>query len=472
MYNNKHYMITTYLLQNCKHCKDILQYIQNNPNVNICLIIVSRDDIEYIKEQEPRIKQFPVAFMGNPKVNGMPYKNSTMLYGSQTILDTLISNFGNPKFGDSLKTKPINTKLLNKKYENYNKLTGNQIEIDYQNNNQGNTASLKNIRRHRNNCFGSSNYIMDRPYGPTDSLFILQGYQTPCANPIRSDLPIRNKVNFGTTPGTIKWKQEKLSRNYKQPKILVSSDNHNQRMLGNDHVHINVPRTYSKDYLNTKVYDPVKLANRYGKFVSGPVNDNAPFLTYGAGSNTRSHITGRNYLPEQIPIENQYKNAYMSGNLQNYLDQNISKQKLMSPGLSSQWSYNAQGTNHRIHTKENNYGKHYRSTNNNGMITSRKVNSSKRLSKSNPMILTQTTFDSSGGNSGIAQYFKRNMFPMNGNNKYGKNSLRPSNKLYKTKSNYGNNESTNKSSNKSTNQSYKKKQMKFTSPLGIEISFD
>ena len=71
-------MITTYLLKNCKHCKSLLEYLKENPNVNICLIMVSKNEIPYIKYQEPRIKEFPVAFSGSPKVNGMPHKNSKM----------------------------------------------------------------------------------------------------------------------------------------------------------------------------------------------------------------------------------------------------------------------------------------------------------------------------------------------------------------------------------------------------------
>ena len=31
-------MITTYLLQDCKYCKQLLSYIKKNPNVNILLI--------------------------------------------------------------------------------------------------------------------------------------------------------------------------------------------------------------------------------------------------------------------------------------------------------------------------------------------------------------------------------------------------------------------------------------------------
>ena len=57
-------MITTYLLKNCQHCKGLLEYLKQNPNVNVCLIMISKDEIPYVKYQEPRIKEFPVAFSG------------------------------------------------------------------------------------------------------------------------------------------------------------------------------------------------------------------------------------------------------------------------------------------------------------------------------------------------------------------------------------------------------------------------
>ena len=43
-------MITTYLLKNCKHCKVLLEYLNENPNVNICLIMIT--DIELKKKVE------------------------------------------------------------------------------------------------------------------------------------------------------------------------------------------------------------------------------------------------------------------------------------------------------------------------------------------------------------------------------------------------------------------------------------
>ena len=90
-------MITTYLLQDCKYCKELLKYIKKHPNLNIAIIMVSKDDIRTIKEKEPRIKQFPVAFTGSPTLKGLPYKNSHMIAGSETILNTLKNNFGYSK---------------------------------------------------------------------------------------------------------------------------------------------------------------------------------------------------------------------------------------------------------------------------------------------------------------------------------------------------------------------------------------
>ena len=131
-------MITTYLLQNCKYCTELFNYITNNPNLNICLIIVSRNDIEYIKTLEPRIQQFPIAFTGAPKINGLPYKNSHMLNGSKTILETLKNNFGTNNF------KSLTNNL--KKNNNYGK------------NSTINCKSVTHIHKKNNNCFGKSTY--------------------------------------------------------------------------------------------------------------------------------------------------------------------------------------------------------------------------------------------------------------------------------------------------------------------------
>lgn len=434
-------MITTYLLENCNHCKDLLKYIKKNPNLNICVIIVSRQDISSIKENEPRIKQFPVAFTGNPKKNGLPYKNSHIICGSSTIIDTFKNNFGS----------------------NNKNLKGSNISIDYLNDNQGNISSLNNIRKHRNNCFGSNCHIMDRPYGPTDNQFILQGYQTSCATPIRSDLPIRN--NFGTTPGTKAWQLER--KPWPLSKNLVDGRNLQQILNGNKHAKMNVPSTYSNDFLNQKIYNPLSkdLGNNYGKnnsLTKAPVNDTAPFLTYAAGGNGFSHITGKNYLREQNPISKSPPTSYISGDIKSYVSKNSKNQKLLSQGLNSPWSINAQGIN--SYGKNQNLKKLNFQTSN--IIPSLPIPSENSLTEqnnkpfgnNNPWILTRTV---AGSDINPDQYFKRNRFPNNGNG-YGKS----------IKSTKSNSSTKLKSSITSSLNPKSKKKMKFTSPLGIEISFN
>lgn len=428
-------MITTYLLENCIHCKDLLKYIKKNPNLNICVIIVSRKDISSIKKNEPRIKQFPIAFTGNPKKNGLPYKNALEICGSSTIIDTFKNKFG--RNNKSLKEKDTNLK-------------GSNISLDYLNNNQGNISSLNNIRKHRNNCFGSNCHIMDRPYGPTDNQFILQGYQTSCATPLRSDLPIRHIFNnFGTTPGTKDWQLEK--KPWPQSMNLVDGRNFQQNLNGNRYAKMNVPSTYNNDYLNQKIWDPLSK-NNYGKnnnLIKAPVNDTAPFLTYAAGGNGVSPITRKNYLREQNPISKSPKYSYISGNIKSYVSKNSKNQKLLSHGLNSTWSINAQNIN--SYGKKQTSGKlHYKTPNVPRRLPMPPENSlneqiNKPFGNNNPWILTRTL---AGSDTNPDQYFKRDRFPSNGNS-YGKNTK------YNTKSKIK-----------------PKKKMKFTSPLGIEISFN
>lgn len=442
-------MITTYLLQNCKHCKELLKYIKKNPNVNICLIMVSKDDIKLIKENEPRIKQFPVAFTGNPKKNGLPYKNSHVISGSSTILDTLKNNFGY--------SNNVTKKRGNSTGNSMSTLTGSNIDIDYLDNNAGNISSLTNIRKHRNNCFGNTCHVMDRPFGPTDNQYILQGYQPPCALPIRSDLPIRKSSDmnyFGmTTPGTKNWQLER--KPWPPPRILVDDRNMEQYLNGNKMAAMNTPRTYKDDYLNRKIWNPLNL-NNFGtknsnKFISAPVNQTAPFLTYAAGGNGVSRVTGKNFLREQVPIERSPKTAYISGNIKNYVSKNLDNQRLLAGGLDSPWSINAQGINY--------YGNNYSNNNSNTTSSKKQIKlinrvprppvpsvpkkSNKPFGDENPWTLTRTV---SGNGTNQTQYFKRQRFPNNGN-AYGKTK-------------------------KKTLKPKKKKEMKFTSPLGIEISFN
>ena len=444
-------MITTYLLKNCKHCKVLLEYLNENPNVNICLIMISKNEIPYIKYQEPRIKEFPVAFSGSPKVNGLPHKNSKMIPGSTNILETLKNKFGTS-----------------------DKLYGSNIDIDYSYNNADNISSLNNIRRHRNNCFGRACHVMDRPFGPSDNQFILQGYQPSCAIPLRSDLPIKNSFGM-TTPGTNAWKAERQP--WPCPKILVNDLNCEQNLKANTDAKLNYPSTFSNDYINRmRFYDnnPIFNKNNFGKerskslkkfskeytkkntqkylnkFVTAPINSTKPFLTYAAGGNGVSRITGTNYLREQIPIERQRKDAFISGNIQNYVDEHSNSQKLLYNGLNSKWSTDAQG----IIPRKNNYGKLIKQVNSyyKNVVTDvprpdapkipvKEINQTPYKVASKNMV--QTTFNSSGGNSGIAQNFYK--FPKNGNvfGKVKKEKIKNS----------------------------KMKKVKYTSPLGIEISF-
>jgi len=420
-------MITVYTLENCKYCKELLKYFKKNPTQNVCLIMISKDDLQSIYNNEPRISQFPIAFTGTPKTNGLPYKNSHSIIGSDTILQTLKNNFGKNK-----------------------DLTGNGIVINYLNDNEGNINSLNNIQRHRNNCFGYNCHVMDRPFGPMDNQFILQGYQTPCAIPKRSYLPIKAPNKFGmTTPGTKEWKMEREV--WQEPKMLVNGNNCEQNLLGNVYTNANSPLTYSHDSINRKIYNPIKLANsnKFGnksnKFVSAPVNSNYPLLTYAAGSDTISRVTGRNYLPEQKPIKSPFNNAYISGNLKNYSKKHSSVQELLSGGFAFGKKYI---TNKNDKPNKNKYGEQ----------------------------IVQTAFNSSQGNSGVAQQWKPNPFINNGNGFGNRHNIKttdgyngriissqkPKLKVHKPNKTKIENKHKKKSSRK----------MKYTSPLGIEISFD
>lgn len=380
-------MITIYILEKCKYCKDILKYLKNNPTQNVCLIIISKDDLSNIYKNEPRITQFPIAFTSTPKTNGLPYKNSHSITGSSTILETLKNNFGKKKMNNNI--------------------------FKYGKN------SLNNIKVHRNNCFGRECQVMNRPFGPADNQFILQGYQSQNTKSKNSEFP----VHFGmTTPGTSSWKMER--KPWSEPQILVNDKNNEQNSLGNVYSNINKPKTYSHDEINRKIYNPIELAkhgnnyinNSFGsnqnKFISSPVNSNYPFLTYAAGSNTVSRVSGKNYFPEQHPLQSPYKNAYISGNLKDYSVKHAN-QELLNRGFS-------------YGKKMNKYGNQ----------------------------LVQTAFNSSQGHTGVAQLWKPNQFPNNGNN-YGKS-------IKHTK--------TIKPVKKKIVSKYKKNT--FTSPLGIEISFD
>ena len=53
-------MRNTYLLENCAHCNKVLNYIKNNPNINVSSTLVSKQDIPYIKKNDNRFGEFPV----------------------------------------------------------------------------------------------------------------------------------------------------------------------------------------------------------------------------------------------------------------------------------------------------------------------------------------------------------------------------------------------------------------------------
>ena len=281
-----------------------------------------------------------------------------------------------------------------------------------------------------------------------------------------------------TTPGTPSWQYER--KVWKQPNILVSSNNYEQNTLGNKMAKMNVPMTYKDDYINTNYYDPLKIVNitnaeiakynpvkvskfgkpkssKYGKkFISGPVNQTYPF--FAAGSNGVSRITCKNFYPEPGPIKSSPKSSYLSKNIKDYVTKNSNSQRMLYEGLTP-WSINAQG----INNNHNSYGSNgsngsngsskFKLSRSNKLIPSKNSSSSsssrsiptvpikynKPFGNSNPWIMTRTP---SGAGTNPAQYFKRRRFIDNGNS-FGKPEKRT-----------------------------ERKPMKFTSPLGIEISFD
>ena len=169
-------MITVYLLDKCEYCKDILKYIKSYPTHNICLIIISRDDLKDITFNEPRIKQFPIAFTGAPKINGLPYKNSHYISGSKTILETLINNFN--KGVVNIKPNVIRKQPVIKK----------PIV----------TTKLGRITKHGKNCFGSESCITNRPISPTHNKYMLQAFSSPSNYGNKTNFSFGNKpTNYG-----------------------------------------------------------------------------------------------------------------------------------------------------------------------------------------------------------------------------------------------------------------------------------
>lgn len=308
-------MITIYLLKNCKHCKKLFNYINKNSSMNICLIFVSKNEIPKVKLNEPRIVEFPAAFYGNPKINGFPNKNSRQINGGTDQILNVISKY-NTNFGN-------------------NNLVGSVSDIDYSSKDIKN-FSMKNIYEKRNSCFGKTYNILDRPFGSYDNQFLLQGYQPCCANPIRSNLPIK-KTKFGTTPGTKEWLSQKEQVQL-SPKILLDSSNIQQNLKSNTDVKLNQPRTFSDDYLNQNC----KSKNNFGnKFISPPVNYTLPYLTWAAGSDGVSRITGKKFYNQQQPIGSPLDNVWVTGDIKKYTSIHEPQQQLLAGGLN----INSHGTN-------------------------------------------------------------------------------------------------------------------------------
>ena len=364
-------MITIYLLENCKYCKNIYSYIKKNPSRHICVIYLSRNDLEEIKKTKEYslLNEFPVAFMGNPNKKGMPRKNAKSFSGTKEITKLLSYNFTKNNFGN---------------------LKGNILNFNYPEGNIGNIH-----QRNNHTCFNSNScHVMDRPYGQCDNQYLLKNSQPITSNPHRSHIP----VQFGTTPGTKEWKHERDTKSY-VPEKMIHSQKQNKL--------VNIPINYKDNKLN-------KTNCNYGKYIESPINNTAPFLTYAAGSNTNSRKTGEPYFPVQNPQQIQNSpDAYLNTNLKQYLQG--TDLNLMKNGMSK-------------------YGD----------------------------VLVQTAFNSSQGNSGVAQLWKPRQFIDNGNS-YGKSKPKKNNLLKPKKNNLP--------KPKKTNLPKPKKNNTLTSPLGIEINF-
>ena len=382
-------MISIYLLQNCKYCDKILNFVKKNKHLNICIVLISRDQLDYYKKNDSRFTQFPVAFDGSMKQNGLPYKNAKMLTGSDQIIQSM-------RFG---------------------KLYGNPISIKYDK--ERSTGNITNIRQYRKNCFGKACNVMDRPYGPQDNMYILQGYQPSCATPVRSDLPIKSKTKFGTTPGTKQWQAERtdMQKTSSAPQKIINASNCRQMQTVNTDAKLNIPMTAPNDKLNQKC--------KFGK-INSPINSNAPFLTWAAGGTTYSRTNGKQYLPQQVPIKNSMSKSMISRDIKQYV-KNKPDMKMLQDGLNSPWSINAQGIN--------SFG-------------------------GDEYSLLTTATNSGQGAGGIAQYWKPRMHAMNGNLFDFGSKTKPIKSIKPPKP------------PKKAKEPKKKptKAMKFTTPLGVEFT--
>ena len=441
-------MITIYLLKSCVHCKKVLEYVIGNTNKNISIIFVDKNEAISLQNYENsnnnrnygrskssnRFSQFPVAFIGSVNKN-MPAKNSRVIKGSDNIIYYLKTDILKPtSFGQ-------------------NDLVGSNIDINYKNDNTGN---INNIHEYRN-CFGSSCNTgcsrMDRPFGPCDNKYLLQGYQPPSAMPPRSHIPLQKNSNFGmATPGTQAWKNQR--QDWPTNRIQLFDESANKAV---NNLAVNIPQQYRNNELNTQcrpsssrgtranpnpasipISRPSSSPNmKFGNnkctnpsYKHALVLDRSPMLTYAAGGDGVSRITGKPFYNQQIPIGVQsQQNAYIKGNIKDYVNSQGNSQQLLKNGLNSKYSINAQGISKFGNTMCGNNKQH----------------------------LVQTAFNSDQGTGGVAQLWCPNANKDNGNSFGSKSKPKPKpkpkkvEKKPKPKAKFG---------------------KKYTSPLGVEIIFE
>ena len=440
-------MITLYLLKGCKHCSKVLKYLSTHDKFPLLLLILNKTEALKLKNQDSRLNTFPILFLGVPNENGLPNVNTKSISGSDNIIRYLINNttstkdYLNKDTKDSQELNSDKKKLSQSttKYGKNKQLNGSNIDINLYNDNEGN---IKNIRKYRPNCFGKSDFnchIMDRPFGPMDNQYMLQNFQPNCAIPVRNDL-LNKKTNFGiTTPGTANWKSERKawSRN-EIPKVNCPQNNNglslNYPLNFKNSDSINSCNSKDNKNVSSKLKFNLEPKSKFGnKFVPALDNSNAPFLTYAAGGTTDSGMTGDPYFftKQQNPIRLQ-STGYISGdNIKKYATYNKNSMPLLYNGLDSKWSLNDQGI-----TKFGSKIKY--------------LPPNVPQNKNNPYTMVGLITDTDQGNFAVGQYFKRDMFPYNGN-AYGKSSNK-------------------KSLNKKIEKKQDKIKKSFTTPLGIQIS--
>lgn len=245
-------MITIYFLNKCKFCDKVIKYLKNNPNRKVCTIFIGREDVIEMKKENKNFKSFPLAFTGSPRSNGLPKKNALSISGSNKIISIL---------------ENINKEKKKLKRNNFGELNGDQISINYENNNQGN---ISNLSERHTKCFGNC-HVMDRLYGKEDLKYISDNQQPNCAIPIRSNIPVKKITSFG-----------KKVNNVNNKDTCVDS----LKQIG-----MNIP-----------------MSNHFGN----SKDCNKPLLTYAAGGNTINRRTGRKYYNDQKPeyVQN-YSNSYI-----------------------------------------------------------------------------------------------------------------------------------------------------------------